>query len=182
MSQIEIKKYISKPTTVEAIQITKDNMAEVADWCAGEVRTHKDEHGKIEKYVKVKVWRAQSEKLSQGFIGNWVLKRGTGYKVYTDKAFKSGYTDGASIPMVEDGDVNEAIFDSMVLERTKPHTTEIRMGDHVERITTPAKGVPMRGPDFGYPEGSIVMFHEPSPASTQFDPKAALDYKTTRDA
>ncbi len=164
MTELTIKNYISKPTQVEAVQITPDNMASVAKWCKGEVLTKKDEQGNIVKYIKVKVWRAQNDNQSQGTVGTWILKRGTGFKVYTDKAFKAGYTDGDSIPMVEnDPSVTAAVFDQMVQERTEPRETRIVMGDHVETIRTPAKGVPLRGVDYGYPTGSIVMFHEPQP-------------------
>jgi hypothetical protein len=142
MSQLAIKKYISKPSEVEAIQVTKENMADVAKWCAGEIV--KDKEG--QPFIKVKVWRAQSEKLTQGYAGFWILRRGTGFKVYTDKAFKSSYTDGASIPMAEsDPTVEPALFNGMLQELSQARETHIRVGKNEASVSSPPAGVPMRG-------------------------------------
>lgn len=166
MARLKVKKYWSKPTQVEAIQVTHQNMAEVSRWCAGQIKTVKDEGtDRVRKFIKVKVWRAQSDKLTQAFVGDWVIRRGTNFKVYSEAAFKNNYTDGAAIPMVPvDPNVSEAVFETMVKERTTPRRTRVQVGEHIETITTPAKGVPLRGVEHGFPEGSVVVFHEnPAP-------------------
>jgi hypothetical protein len=187
MSKITPKKYLSKPTMVEAIQISRNNMADVAEWCGGEVKVEKDGAGKVIRFVKVKVWRAQNPKQTQGFVGCWVLRRPTGFKVYTDKAFKSSFTDGDSIPMVEDDPtVSPALFNGMIAEMNAPRTTTVRLNDRNPnaprpsnpssreprefKVITPATGVPMRGVEHGFPQGSIAVFHEPD--STGFEPPA----------
>lgn len=187
MARLKVKKYWSKPTQVEAIQVTHQNMAEVSRWCSGQIKTVKDENtSQVRKFIKVKVWRAQSDKLTQAFVGDWVIRRGTNFKVYSEQAFKNSYTDGAAIPMVPtDPNVSEAVFDGLVKERTTPRRTRVQVGEHIETISTPAQGVPMRGvesdlpigvplsgPSYGFPEGSVVMFGQ-NPAPRPSNPSTA---------
>ena len=91
---IETNKYARKAFYVDAIQVTEQNMLEVALWCQGEVRTTEKGNGNTEeKYIKVRVQRPLTERQSKAFVGDWVLYAGTGYKVYTPKAFASSFED-----------------------------------------------------------------------------------------
>jgi hypothetical protein len=80
---IVTEKYTRRPFEIEAIRITKENFNEVAEWCGGEILDH---NGK--QYIKVDVTRPLTEKQTRGFIGDWLLKAGSGFKVYTHKAFQ----------------------------------------------------------------------------------------------
>lgn len=84
---METEKYLRKPFEVEAVQVTAENIDEVAQWCKGEV---KEQNGN--KYIKVEVARTLNEKQTMAFIGDWILFAGTGYKVYTAKAFGKHFT------------------------------------------------------------------------------------------
>lgn len=77
------------PFTVEAIRVTPENLTAVADWCGGQVRTS----GKrgIQKYIKVDVKRALNDRQTMAYIGDWVLRAGSGFKVYTPKAFNESF-------------------------------------------------------------------------------------------
>lgn len=84
--------YSRKPFVVEAIQVTSNNVFEVAEWCNGEVKKSSPKSAPAgqtgeELYVKVKVIKAQNDKQSQAFVGDWVLRSGNNFKVYTNKAF-----------------------------------------------------------------------------------------------
>jgi hypothetical protein len=79
---ITTQRYARKRFEVDAVQITDDNMEEIADWCLGEVL---EERGS--KYVKVDVMRVLNERQTKGFVGDWILYAGSGFKVYTTKAF-----------------------------------------------------------------------------------------------
>jgi hypothetical protein len=83
-----------------------------------------------------------------GYVSDWVLKRGNSFKVYTDKAFKNGYTDGELIPMVTNSEVvlPASIFEGMVDALSTPKTTTIRVGANEAAYFTPAKGVPFIEP------------------------------------
>jgi hypothetical protein len=91
---IEIQKYARKPFIVDAIQVTDANMAEVALWCDGEVRTvTKDGIASVigSKYIKVKVKRPLTIRQTKAFVGDWVLAAGTSFKVYTPGAFEKSF-------------------------------------------------------------------------------------------
>lgn len=89
---LEPKKYAHKPVIVEAVQVTADNMGDVAKWCQGRIHKAGDN-----KYVKVNVPLAKMTRHTQAFIGDWVLKTEMGLKVYTPKAFDAVFS------LVEDG-------------------------------------------------------------------------------
>lgn len=85
---IKTERYVRKTFYVDAaIQVTAENMAEVAEWCRGDVRTMDDGSS----YIKVRVIRPMDERQTRAFVTDWVLYAGTGYKVYTDKAFKNSF-------------------------------------------------------------------------------------------
>lgn len=83
---METIKFTRKPFDVDAVQVTTDNIAEVAAWCQGSVEAENDA-----QYIKVRVIRVLNERQTKAFIGDWVLYAGTGYKVYTDRAFKKSF-------------------------------------------------------------------------------------------
>lgn len=80
-------KFARKPFYVDAVRVSEANIAEVAEWAEGSVE--KTEDGQA--HVKVKVHRPLTERQTQAFIGDWVLFAGTGFKVYTPKAFDKSF-------------------------------------------------------------------------------------------
>lgn len=89
---MELKQYGRKDFTVDGVQVTADNMQDVADWCGGSVEEQASK-GSTEKFVKVPVHRPLNEKQTKGFIGDWVLQSPTGFKVYTDRAFENSFEE-----------------------------------------------------------------------------------------
>lgn len=83
---IEIVQYTRKPFNVDAVQVTAENIAEVTGWCKGAI-----EHDGSVPFIKVQVARVIDERQTKAFVGDWVLYAWTGYKVYTDKAFKKTF-------------------------------------------------------------------------------------------
>lgn len=88
---IETTKYARRPFFVDQVQITAENMAAVAEWCQGEVRTETGADGQEVAYVHVRVHRPLNERQTKGYVGDHVLYAGTGYKVYTHKAFEASF-------------------------------------------------------------------------------------------
>ncbi len=90
---IEPINFVRKPFYIKAVQVTPENIHEVAAWCDGQVRT---QGGPVEGspenmirntfYIKVRVLRALNERQTRAFIGDWVVYAGKGYKVYQPKA------------------------------------------------------------------------------------------------
>ena len=84
---LEIGKAERKKFAVDYVQVTEDNLEAVAEWCNGDVRT--DEDGA--KYVHVRVHRPLNERQTKAYVTDRVLYAGTGYKVYTNKAFLGSF-------------------------------------------------------------------------------------------
>lgn len=80
---IETTTYARKPFEVEAVLITEENFDDVAEWCSGDVFIA----GEDIRSMTVKVFRPMSPKQTVARVGDWVLKTGSGFKIYTDKAF-----------------------------------------------------------------------------------------------
>lgn len=97
---LKIEKYTRKPFPVEAVQVTEDNLSEVAQWCGGDIHTSTKtlrddqgvETGKIKlQFVKVDVHRPLNDRHTKAFVGDWVLKSESGFKVYALKAFENSF-------------------------------------------------------------------------------------------
>jgi hypothetical protein len=88
---MQTEKYVRKPFYIDAVQVTEENIAEVATWCDGELLTSSGGEGAKDAYVKVRVHRPLNERQTKAFVGDWVLFAGTGYKVYTKKAFEASF-------------------------------------------------------------------------------------------
>lgn len=98
------QKYARKPFFVDAVRVTEDNLDQIAQWCGGEIRT-KVIKGEANKYVHVPVKRALNVRQTQAFIGDWVLYAGSGFKVFTHKAFET-YFDNVYQETLPLGDGN----------------------------------------------------------------------------
>lgn len=93
---METETYTRKPLNVEAVRVSDENMQEVAEWCDGRIREANDEP----KFIQVKVARPMNVKQTRAFVGDWVLKAGRGFKVYTDSAFNKYFVKA------NDGDIH----------------------------------------------------------------------------
>jgi hypothetical protein len=84
--------YYRKPFPVQAVQVTAENLFEVASWCKGEVlvtqpRSAGPGSTDQKSYVKVPVVAPRNPKQTMAFPSDWVLQAGTSFKVYSTKAF-----------------------------------------------------------------------------------------------
>lgn len=84
---LKTEKFARKPFYVDAVQITEGNMQDVAKWCQGSVLS--TDAG--ENYIKVRVHRPLNERQTKAFVNDWILFAGSGYKVYTPKAFNQSF-------------------------------------------------------------------------------------------
>lgn len=82
---MNIQKFVRKPFYVDAVQVTKDNLEQVAQWCGGTVA--KDENSG-QPYIQVDVFNPTDvPDHSRAYVGRWILQAATGYKVYKTKGF-----------------------------------------------------------------------------------------------
>jgi hypothetical protein len=105
-AEFHTAKYVRKPFDVEAIQVTEENMEAVAFWCNGALCASDG----VPPYVQVWVKRAQGQRQTQAYVGDWVLysERG-GFKVYLDKAFRKTFDLFEEVE--EASEVKEDVFD-----------------------------------------------------------------------
>lgn len=85
---MDIKQFKRRPFPVEGVQVTEENIQEVAEWCGGDVR-----RTVTETYIKVKTHRPLNEKQKRAYVSDWVLKAKTGFKVYTDQAMENSFEE-----------------------------------------------------------------------------------------
>jgi hypothetical protein len=84
---MDTSKFARKPFYVDAIQVTKENLEEVAKWCRGKIET--TDNGAT--FILIDVHRPLSPRQTQAFLGDWILQAGSGFKIYTPKAFEKSF-------------------------------------------------------------------------------------------
>lgn len=114
MSRIKVGRFTRKPFSVDAILVTSGNIEDVAEWCKGEVLVD-DATGR--QYIKVRVQRPLNDRQTMAFVGDWILYAGTGYKVYTSKAFAQVFDPIPDNESSETSNNLESFLDAM---RTAP--------------------------------------------------------------
>lgn len=96
---LDVKKYVRRPFAVEAVQVTPDNIKEVARWCGGRIKRTSTSHWTAragQEYVKVRVNKPLNERQTMAYYGDWVLSAedgSNGFKVYTPKAFAMSFQE-----------------------------------------------------------------------------------------
>jgi hypothetical protein len=90
---LDIGKYERTPFYVDAVQITLDNMEDVAKWCGGEIKRQVRNRDTVVQYIEVDVTNPVSARQGKAFVGNWALKTNSGFKVYTERAFESCFKE-----------------------------------------------------------------------------------------
>jgi hypothetical protein len=85
ITTVTTETYLRKPFEVEAVQVTADNIEEIAVWCQGEIEVD------TAPFIRVRVARALNDRQRKAYVGDWLLFAGAGFKVYTNKAFKKTF-------------------------------------------------------------------------------------------
>lgn len=85
--------FTRNPFDIEAVQVTAENIEEVATWCGGAIKMAKATEKRNEaRFIQVDVTRPLNDRQRKAFPGDWVLRSGGGFKVYTPKAFKECFS------------------------------------------------------------------------------------------
>lgn len=93
--------FVRKPFEIEAVQVTEENMHDVAKWCGGKIKTRpgQTEESSNEKYILVPVHNPTNEEQKMASVGKWVLwSRTTAFKVYSKRAFASSFDPKVTKP------------------------------------------------------------------------------------
>ena len=93
-------KYVRKPLIVDAVQVTRENFKELADWCQGSIRRNNDGmdvmSGEVDpssQHIHVRVHNPRSGRQAMAFVGDWILYTEMGYKIYNTKAFLGSFEE-----------------------------------------------------------------------------------------
>lgn len=89
---LDIKQFERLPFPINAVRVTQENMAAVAEWCGGEIlHTQPRPDRPSSPYIKVAAHSPMTHRQSKAFAGDWVSVRGKDFKVYTNGAFERNY-------------------------------------------------------------------------------------------
>lgn len=83
---MEIKKARRKSFDVDYVEVTEDNIREVATWCLGKVGGS----GR-DRFIRLNDKNAINVRQNKAFIGDFVLESETGFKSYSRKAFHKSF-------------------------------------------------------------------------------------------
>jgi hypothetical protein len=100
---VELGQYARKPFFVEAVRVTDENISDVEGWCGGEVKRgpapkfkkHAAAQDGQVLFIKVPVVRPVTDRQTMAYAGDWVVRAGQSFKVYTHKAFEESFQSQA---------------------------------------------------------------------------------------
>ena len=108
---IPTQKYVRKPLYVDAVCVTEENFLEIAFWCQGSIKNNDGSESKAgeqidprRQHIQVRVHNPKTSRQTKAMVGDWILYTDRGYKVYTEKAFRSSFD---LVPAVEEEEPKE---------------------------------------------------------------------------
>jgi hypothetical protein len=113
MNELDVRVYLRKPFTVDAVRVTAKNMYDVATWCDGNIIQTTDG-----PKIKVNVKRPLSPKQTIANVGDWVLSSDSGFKVYTAPSFENTFDPVESVE-ISIVDILNGFSDTLKYLRTK---------------------------------------------------------------
>lgn len=102
-SEIQTTEFVRKTFSVNAVQITAENMEAVAKYCGGKIlHTTPGPDDKVPSapYIRIYVRKPLNERQTRAYVSDWVLESGGKFKIYPDKSFKQHFelpTSGAQV-------------------------------------------------------------------------------------
>lgn len=125
---METKKYVRKSFGVEAVQVTEENITEVAEWCDADIQTESKDDGQT-AYLRKNIVGATKERQRRAYLGDWVLRSKVGFKFYNNKAFASSFE-------MKDNGVGQPVgnvFDNDTEPPVELHLDELHIVEAIER-------------------------------------------------
>jgi hypothetical protein len=134
---MKIENYERKTFVVQAVRVTLENMPDVIAWCGGNLK--QDELHR--PYIKVEVRRPANVKQTMAYEGDWVLKTGTGVRIYTDHAFHKSFdpTEKPVDPYQQQNTFDLPGIDRKVVVEKPVGDEKLIQGESVETVVEPAK-------------------------------------------
>ena len=104
---LDLKKYKRKELIVSAVEITDENMEEVAEWCRGRIQLDENKERRI---VGMKVFHPVNKRQTQGYVGDFMVKL-NGFKVYEPKSLNNMFDPYEKPDEVLDGNDSDTVLD-----------------------------------------------------------------------
>lgn len=89
--KLNIQRYVRRPFEVDAVQVTAENMEAIAEWTKGTIVREDPEVEDFQPYIAIDVHRAANERQRRALVGDWVLKAGYGFKIFTQHSFGKSF-------------------------------------------------------------------------------------------
>ncbi len=181
---LEIKAYVTKPRMVEAVEVTAENMMQVATWCRGEIKvpdvTHEQHQiGQLsldelaKGYIKLNVRHAHHERLTRAYVGDKVVRVGKAFRVYQDKSFDLNYDEvivkleDAGTPLYDElyrkfsENINDAWVDGLEAETLADRLAKMAV-ELSDRRNAPTDQMAMAVPttEHSYSSGVVTLLEE----------------------
>ena len=121
------EKYLTKQREVEAVQVTDENMFDVARWCGGSVTT---KNGST--YIAVDSFRPQNQRQKEGHVDDWIVKQGTSFKVFLPAPFQFGFEPKRQVTIENSKDL------PYMVNSTEPTPVFDELKDNLVGVPKPA--------------------------------------------
>jgi hypothetical protein len=97
----ETSAYQRKPFRVQAIQVTDDNLTDLAEWCGGWVKLEEDGFDTFKSYVDVPIAKPAGRYRLQrvrAYVGDWLVRltEDNVFKIYKTRSFLEIFEEVAS--------------------------------------------------------------------------------------
>lgn len=115
---VVVQLFTRTPFDVQAVQVTTDNIAEIAVWCNGTIH-----EGVKSLYIKLEIPDAKSSVRQQAFPGDWILLSDQGYRIYTERALESNFVPKTT-PKVSD-EIRRSAIREIVLNTIMAHDDHV---------------------------------------------------------
>lgn len=148
---LSIKTFSRREYSVDGVQVTTENINDVARWCGGQVMAETAKDGVTQVlYIKVDVHRPLNEKQTRAYVSDYVLVSPTGYKVYTERALEKNFEEQGGDTFVDLGDVVSYDEPGNILERARAIEEEAEKDSEKLAQTRPVPAPPTTGKKLGF--------------------------------
>lgn len=90
---MEIREFERRPFTVSAVQVTLENVEEVANWCGGKVEMEKVKLVGTETELPCIRLQSQNKQEFTASLGHWIVELKGSFRTYKAPAFDASFVE-----------------------------------------------------------------------------------------
>lgn len=88
---MKLEEWERKTFRIQAVQVTEEDMEEIAAWCDGRIYIKKDEGEDPAFYIQFTAIHHKQKQTMKAFVGDWITWSGSSFHHYKDSSFRKGY-------------------------------------------------------------------------------------------